>query len=72
MTKLFQELQVSDYFRIPGISAETVYRKASNSHCSLNIGLQPIQPETLVIPLSATEIADYFAAKQALLNDLRM
>jgi hypothetical protein len=53
--KTFQELQMDDYFRIPGMSAERIYRKASDSHCSLNAGLQPIQPETLVIPLTATD-----------------
>ena len=47
----FQELQIGDYFRIPGITAEYVYRKASSSHCSLNALLQPIRPATTVIPL---------------------
>lgn len=80
----FQELQTGDYFRIPGISTEYVYRKASNSQCSTNTLLQPIRPgttvilpllqpirpETTVIQLTPTEIKNYFAAKQEDLKSL--
>ncbi len=66
----FQELQTGDYFRIPGISAEYVYRKASSSQCSTNTLLQPIRPETTVIQLTPTEIKNYFAAKQEDLKSL--
>ncbi|MCG8365172.1 MAG: hypothetical protein MJA27_17815 [Pseudanabaenales cyanobacterium] len=69
--KTFQELQIGDYFRIEDIYAESVYRKASDSQCSLNAGLQPIRPETRVIPLSAREIAEHFAKKQEFLNSLK-
>lgn len=61
----FQQLQIGDYFRIPGMSSAFVYRKASSSHCSLNAALQPIRPETTVIPLTAAEITDYFTTKFA-------
>ncbi|BAY45087.1 hypothetical protein SAMD00079811_26890 [Scytonema sp. HK-05] len=67
----FQQLQIGDYFRIPGITAECVYRKASSSHCSLNALLQPIRPATTVIPLSSAEITHYFVTKQQLLKSLK-
>jgi hypothetical protein len=67
----FQELQISDYFRIPGITAECVYRKASSSHCSLNALLQPIRPATTVIPLSSAEITNYFVTNQELFKSLK-
>lgn len=67
----FQELQIGDYFQIPGITAECVYRKASSSHCSLNALLQPIRPATTVIPLSSAEITNYFVTKQELLKSLK-
>ncbi len=59
----FRELQVGDYFRIPGISAECAYRKASDSHCSQNALLQPIRSETTVVLLTPAEVRRYFAAK---------
>lgn len=67
----FQELQTDSYFRIPGMNAKYVYRKASNSHCSLNALLQPIRPETTVIPLTYVEITNYFEEKQEALKNLR-
>ncbi len=68
---IFQELQIGDYFRISGISAGCVYRKASSSHCSINTLLQPIRPGTKVIPLTRAEITNYFATKQEYLKSLR-
>jgi hypothetical protein len=59
----FQQLKIGDYFRIPGITFGCVYRKASNSRCSLNAMLQPIRPRATVIPLSRAEIAKYFATQ---------
>ena len=66
----FQELHVGNYFRIPGMSARFVYRKASDSHCSVNTLLlpnynsiallQPIRPETEVLLLTTAEMTDYF------------
>nr|WP_072032407.1 hypothetical protein [Fischerella sp. PCC 9605] len=67
----FQELQIGDYFRIPGVSSECVYRKASSSQCSLNALLHPIRPETTVILLTPAEVTNYFAAKQYYLQSLR-
>ncbi|MDF5729198.1 MAG: hypothetical protein PUP92_14540 [Rhizonema sp. PD38] len=80
---IFQELQTGDYFRIPGMSAELVYRKASDSQCSINALLQPnstkisvlpllqpIRSSTTVILLTPTEIANYFATKQEYLSSL--
>jgi hypothetical protein len=71
----FQELQIGDYFRIPGLSTAYVYRKASSSHCSLQACLQPIRSKTTVIPLTHAEITNYFsqkfAQKQEFLNSLR-
>jgi len=71
---IFQELQVGDYFYIPGMSDRFVYKKASNSHCSVNALLlpnynemallQPIRLETEVMPLTAAEITDYFNRRQ--------
>ena len=66
----FQELQIGDYFRISGISAECVYRKASICHCSQNALLQPIRPSTKVIILTPTEVTNYFATKQEYLKSL--
>ncbi|BAY10937.1 hypothetical protein [Calothrix sp. NIES-2098] len=60
----FQQLQIGAYFRIPGISFGCVYRKASNSSCSLNSLLQPIRPSTKVVPLNRAQIAKYIAQKQ--------
>ena len=80
---IFQELQTGDYFRIPGMSAERVYRKVSNSQCSINTLLQAnstkitvlpllqtIRSSTTVILLTSTEIANYFATKQKDLSSL--
>lgn len=77
----FQELEIGNYFRISGMSPELVYKKASDSHCSTNTLLQPIQSktkvmpllqpirsQTKVIPLTQAEVANYFAAKQENLN----
>lgn len=66
----FQELQIGDYFRISGISAECVYRKASNFHCSQNTLLQPIRPSTKVIVLTPVEVINYFATKQEYIKSL--
>ncbi|MBW4566028.1 MAG: hypothetical protein KME32_34115 [Mojavia pulchra JT2-VF2] len=57
----FQELQTGDYFRIPGISIGYVYRKTSDSHCSLNATNQPIRSHTLVKKLTGAELKEYFA-----------
>lgn len=65
----FQELQIGDYFQIPGISAG-VYRKASSYHCSQYTLLQPIRPTTPVIALTPTEITNYFASQQKYLQSL--
>jgi hypothetical protein len=59
----FQELPIGKYFQIPGMNARYVYRKASSSHCSLGVALQPIRHGTEVIPLTSTEVADHFADK---------
>jgi hypothetical protein len=67
----FEQIQIGDYFRIPGVSVGCVYRKASASHCSLNALLQPIRGETQVSLLTYTEVNDYFAAKHDYLNSLR-
>ncbi|MBW4456293.1 MAG: hypothetical protein KME55_28345 [Nostoc indistinguendum CM1-VF10] len=61
----FQELKTGDYFRIPGMSTGYVYRKASDSHCSLNRMLQPIRFYTPVKKLTSAEISDYFAQQQS-------
>jgi hypothetical protein len=61
--KTFEELQIGKCFRIPGTNARYVYRKASNSHCTLGAALQPIRNATQVIPLTSRETADYFADK---------
>lgn len=66
----FQELHLGDYFRLPGITSECVYRKANSSHCSQNALLQPIRPETTVIPLTAIEVTEYFSKKQEYLKSL--
>lgn len=77
----FQELQIGDYFRIPGLSSGFVYRKTSNSHCgtqtlvqpnsSILSLLQPIRPEITVTLLTPAETKRYFAAKQADFESLR-
>jgi hypothetical protein len=64
----FQELQIGDYFRFPGMNA--VYRKSNESHCSLNALLQPIRYKTTVIPLTQAEITNYFAQKREALKNL--
>ena len=69
--KTFQELQIGDYFRIQGMFSESVYRKVSDSQCSLNAGLQPIRLEIRVIQLSAGEIREHFAKKQEFLKSLK-
>ena len=66
----FQELSVGDYFSIPCMSGRYVFKKASDSHCSVNTLLlpnynemallQPIRSETEVMPLTNAEITDYF------------
>jgi hypothetical protein len=66
----FQELQTGNYFRITGMSADYVYRKASSSHCSLSTFLQPIRPEITVVPLTPAEITKYFSKKQEELKSL--
>ncbi|GEM_PF-1722843 len=77
----FQDLQIGDYFKIPSLSVELVYRKSNNSQCSalmllqpscnfLNL-LQPIRPGLTIIPLTHAEIKHHFAAKQADLQHLK-
>lgn len=61
----FQQLRIGDYFRIPGMSTDYVYRKASDSHCSWNGMLQPIRPHTPVKRLMNAEVHQYFALQQA-------
>lgn len=72
---IFEQLQIGDYFRIPGMSPRYVYRKASSSHCTLGAALQPIRHVTEVIGLTPTEVADYladyFSAKLDFLQSLR-
>ncbi|GAA6619812.1 hypothetical protein NUACC26_056260 [Scytonema sp. NUACC26] len=60
----FQELQIGDYFRIPGMNSALVYRKANSFQCSHSALLQPIRSETTVIPLSPAEVTNYFAKKR--------
>ncbi|WP_343217861.1 hypothetical protein [Halotia branconii] len=67
----FEQLKIGDYFRIPGITVECVYRKTSSSQCSLMTLLQFIRPGTQVIPLTSAEVSDYFAAKHNYLNSLK-
>lgn len=67
----FQQLQIGDYFRIPGMSDRCIYRKTSSLHCSLNTLLQPIRAETKVTLLTHAEITNYFALKQEFLQSLR-
>ncbi|BAY41942.1 hypothetical protein NIES2111_63380 (plasmid) [Nostoc sp. NIES-2111] len=67
----FQKLSIGDYFRIPGISFSYVYRKSSDSHCSLNGMLQPIRAYTPVKRLTAAEIREYFAVQQLELRKLK-
>jgi hypothetical protein len=67
---VFEQLELGIYFRIPSISSNFVYRKASASQCSLNSLLQPIRAETQVIPLTALEVKAFFAAKQDYLESL--
>jgi hypothetical protein len=68
----FEELQIGDYFRLPSISPECVYRKASSSHCSQNTLLQPIRPGTKVIRLTEAEVTKYFAAKEEYFKSLTL
>lgn len=75
----FQELQVDDYFRISGMISRYTFKKASDSHCSVNILLlpnynemallQPIRAETEVIPLTKAEITEYFNRRQESLEN---
>ncbi|BAY76630.1 hypothetical protein NIES25_30870 [Nostoc linckia NIES-25] len=67
----FEQLQIGDYFRIPGISVACVYRKASDSYSSMNALLQPIRLGTRVIVLTSREVSDYFVAKYDYLKSLR-
>jgi hypothetical protein len=67
----FQQLGIGDYFRIPGISTGYVYRKSSDSHCSLNGTLQPIRAYTSVKKLTASEIGEFFAQQQLELKKIR-
>jgi hypothetical protein len=67
----FAELQIGDYFHIPGMSSECVYRKASSSQCSQNTLLQPIRPGTEFVQLTNTEITTYFATKREYIQNLK-
>ncbi|BAT56948.1 unknown protein (plasmid) [Nostoc sp. NIES-3756] len=67
----FQKLSIGDYFRIPGISPGYVYRKSSDSHCSLNGMLQPIRAYTPVKRLTTAEVQEYFAVQQLELRKLK-
>lgn len=55
------ELQIGIYFRIPRMNPNYVYKKASNSRCTLGSALQPIRHETEVLPMTSTEVTDYYA-----------
>ncbi len=68
---IFQQLRIGDYFRVPGISFNCVYRKTSSASCSLNSLLKPIRPKAIVIPLNSVEISKYLARKQKLLQSLQ-
>ncbi|MBD2359328.1 hypothetical protein H6G41_32900 [Tolypothrix sp. FACHB-123] len=67
----FQELSTGDYFRIPGMSTGYVYRKASDSHCSLHGMLQPIRAYTRVKRLTSAEVHEFFAIQQAYREKLK-
>jgi hypothetical protein len=71
----FSQLQIGDYFRIPGISTEYVYRKANSVECSLGAVLQPIRQDTEVIALNSKETSEYFrekfTAKQKFFESIR-
>lgn len=64
----FQQLRTGDYFRIPGVSSNHVYRKASNSYCHVNGYSQRIRPHVLVTRLSLTELREYVAQQQSKLK----
>ncbi|MDZ8083670.1 MAG: hypothetical protein RMX35_31950 [Nostoc sp. DcaGUA01] len=67
----FEQLEIGDYFRIPGMSLGCVYRKASDSYCSMNALLQSIRLGTRVILLTSREVSDYFVVKHDYLKSLR-
>ncbi|RCJ32451.1 hypothetical protein A6770_18730 [Nostoc minutum NIES-26] len=67
----YQQLQTGDYFRIPSMSTGYVYRKASDTHCSLNGMSQPIRPHTPVRKLTAAEVCEYFAVQQSELTTIK-
>jgi hypothetical protein len=48
-----------------------VYKKAGSSGYTLGAALQPIRYETEVIPMTSTEVADYFAEKLDFLKSLQ-
>ncbi|BAZ37687.1 hypothetical protein NIES4101_36100 [Calothrix sp. NIES-4101] len=67
----FADLQIGDYFRLPGVSPGCVYRKANSSQCSQNTLLQSIRSETKIIQLTKAEIAKYFSSKQEYFQRLK-
>jgi hypothetical protein len=67
----FAELQIGDYFRLPGVSPGCVYRKASSSQCSQNTLLQPIRPGTKIIQRTKAETTKYFATKLDYIQSLK-
>ncbi|BCL35054.1 hypothetical protein NSMS1_15010 [Nostoc sp. MS1] len=67
---VFEQLEIGVYFRIPGISRNCIYRKASTSQCSLNSLLQPIRAKTQVVTLTPTEVKAFLVAKRDYLESL--
>ncbi|MFN6569857.1 hypothetical protein [Dendronalium sp. ChiSLP03b] len=67
----YQQLQTGDYFRISGLSTGYVYRKASDTHCSLHGMLQPIRPHTPVRKMTAIEVQEHFAQQQSELTTIK-
>ncbi|MBD2451846.1 hypothetical protein H6G76_32950 [Nostoc sp. FACHB-152] len=65
----FQQLRTGDYFRIAGVSSNSVYRKASSSYCHINGFLQRIKPYVLVTRLTFNEIEAYRAQQQSELDN---
>ena len=61
----FQQLRIGDYFRLSGMNNGYVYRKASDSLCSLNGILQPMRAYTPVRRVTKYEVYEYFAIVQA-------
>jgi hypothetical protein len=67
----FSQLQIGDYFRIPGMISGYVYRKANESQCSINSALQPIRAEIEVRRLTPTEVINHFRQEHEELNQFK-